>query len=151
MLPDSSNSMLGVGRAGPLGMIPKTNILPEPIGWREFTITAADSGEWIGYSSGDIAYPPFNPPIGILSAQPAPGVELLAIYDDINIEAVVAILYGDYTSIAERLILTVDDESNASSNVSMFAGNTVIEFSGFKLSFADKGVYTAMISEEGAD
>lgn len=48
--------------------------------FRPFTMTVGDSGEWVGYSSGDIASPPFNPPVGEISVQPLVTHRLSAIY-----------------------------------------------------------------------
>ena len=54
--------------------------LPAPVSivWTPFTLTAGDSGEWFGYSNGDIAYPPFNPPVGLISTEPCSAAELEA-------------------------------------------------------------------------
>lgn len=130
LMPDSANAAILGRRVGPLAMIPGGSPVPpdpEPV-WQPFTVTVADTGDWIGYTSGDIASPPFNPPVGTISGQPNSRHALEALYVDMGDGAVVVIFRGDMTGAAQGLGVQIDDYQGEASDVSMFAGNTVIRF-----------------------
>lgn len=147
MLPDALNSAIRSGRNGPLNMISVNKAEPPGTDWKSFTITAADTGNWIGYTNGDIAVPPFNPPMGLIDGQPADGLEVDAIYQDAQTHMVSMILHGDHRDIAVGLSLTINGETRTMSNTGLIYGGTMIEFPDFSLTIEDGKQYTCLISQ----
>lgn len=115
--------------------------LPAPVSilWTPLTLTAGDSGEWLGYSNGDIAYPPFNPPVGSISAEPCSISELEAFYLEDGVRPV-AIFQGDIRGHVQGLTVTIDGVSGVENSVTLFGGNTVIAFD-MSASFVEFGNY----------
>lgn len=113
---------------------------PAPIAWQEFTLTAGDSGEWFGYSNGDIAYPPFNPPFGSISNEPTTAAELEAFYTD-DLGVAVAIFQGDIQAQVHSLGLAIGGYAGVASDISLFGGNTVIRFAPDGINFQQGGEY----------
>lgn len=100
----------------------------QSIAWKPFSMTAGDSGDWGGYSDGDIAYPPFNPPVGSITNQPAPGHDLHALYPDTTDGRLTAVFQGDIRSLVSGLNVRVDSQDYQSVSAEIFGGNTVIAF-----------------------
>lgn len=122
---------------------PVANAPLPPPAWVPFTLTAGDSGEWFGYSSGDMPSPPFNPPVGTISNPPSAAFDLEAIYYEMS--KLVVVFHGDHTESLEGLNLQIDDEILMFATASYFAGNTWIEFAG-GTPFIDGGTYTITFS-----
>lgn len=119
---------VGVDALGrPVDALPVNLPAPAVVAWTPFTLTAGDSGDWLGYSNGDIAYPPFNPPVGSISAEPCSVSELEAFYLEDG-GTPVAIFQGDIRSEVQSLTVTIDGVSGAENSVTLFGGNTVIAF-----------------------
>lgn len=135
---------VGVDALGrPVDAFPVNLAAPVVVTWTPFTLTAGDSGEWLGYSNGDIAYPPFNPPVGSISAEPCNIAELEAFYLEDGFMPV-AIFQGDIRSQVQGLIVTIDGVSGIENSVTLSGGNTVIafnmsadfvQFGGYEISF----------------
>ncbi len=125
ILPDAANALIYQGRKGPLCMSAEGS--SSGFTWTPFTLTAGDSGEWLGYTNGDIAYPPFNPPVGLISTEPCSAAELEAFYLEDGFRTV-AIFQGDIRSEVQGLTVTIDGVSGVENSVTLFGGNTVIAF-----------------------
>lgn len=146
MTPDALNSLIGAGRIGPLNMVAQSS--DDNLGsivWQQFTFTPQDTGEWVGYTDGDIASPPYNPPMGT-SGSPANDVELTALYYDTNTASIKMLLKGDYLKEAPYLSLSIDGIANPYKSSSTYIGNTLIEFSGVTANFNAGQTYTALVS-----
>lgn len=139
MIPDALNSAIKGGRSGPLRMISRASP-PDPdpaIQWKEFSLTAGDSGDWLGFSSGDIAAPPFNPPVGAISGQPAEGIELEALYQDPGPVTVVVFMHGFAEDLASTLRVSIDGVELGFLNARTLYGMLRVEFSGAVVTFVD--------------
>lgn len=117
--------------------------------WLPFTLTAGDSGEWFGYSSGDLAYPPFNPPMGSISNEPNQAHALMAMYVDMADSTPVAIFHGDIQSDVAGLKLQINAYKGTASDISLFAGNTVIRFAPAFLPLNDGQTYGVVFTPAG--
>ncbi len=149
LLPDALNASINACRAGPLGMGAAGGGDPiEPI-WSPFTLTAGDSGEWFGFSSGDLASPPFNPPMGSISNEPNRLHQMEAMYVDLGDGAPVAIFHGDIQASAVGLRVQIDGYHGTAAGVSMFAGNTVIRFAPAHSALADGQTYGVVFTPAG--
>lgn len=119
---------VGVDALGrPVDALPVNLPAPVVVTWTPFTLTAGDSGEWLGYTNGDIAYPPFNPPVGLISTEPCSAAELEAFYLEDGFRPV-AIFQGDIRSEVQGVSVTIDGVSGVENSVTLFGGNTVIAF-----------------------
>lgn len=145
LLPDGRNARLKRGRLGPLAMGAGKAAGPPSVVWRPFTLTAGDTGDWIGYTSGDIAYPPFNPPMGLISGEPAAGIELEAMYIDPATMSLVVVLYGNLQAV-ETIWVTVDDATAEQSSVEVIGLNNWYYFENFPVSFQDGKTYGVIFS-----
>lgn len=109
--------------------------------WAPFTLTAGDSGEWFGYSNGDIASPPFNPPFGSISNEPTDIADLEAFYIDDSSQSPVAIFSGDIRSSVAMLPIVIGAYSGVTVTAELFGGNTVNTFTPGADLFVDAGQY----------
>lgn len=111
--------------------------------WQSITVTAGDSGDWFGYSNGDIAYPPFNPPVGSVTGQPTPLTELEALFQDSSGD-IVAVFQGNWQTAMQSVGLTLDGQVLSPNGYSLQGGNTFLRFTGYVGSVTDGGSYTAV-------
>lgn len=149
LMPDSENSALNASRAGPVGMMIKTSVKPDPsLDWTPFTMVARDTGLWAGYTSGDIAVPPFNPPVGTISNEPNPDYPLQAIYNDDAAGYVVAIFNLIPLDRASRLTLAVDSGAvHAAGEAAPYLGCVRVTFPSATFLFQDGETYAVTFSE----
>lgn len=109
--------------------------------WQETDVTVADSGEWIGYSNGDLAYPPFNPPIGLISNQPTSVTDMIALFQDVGSGDIVVVFNGDYTQELQLLKMAIGGFELNPSGYSLQTGNTWLRFSGLPGDFESGSIY----------
>lgn len=98
--------------------------------WQAFTVRTGDSGDWIGFSNGDIVSPPFNPPVGTITNEPTAITQLEAIFQD-AIGDIVAVLQGDWQAYVSNVSMAFDAEPLTYQGYSLQGGNTFLRFSGF--------------------
>lgn len=98
--------------------------------WQVFTLRTGDSGDWIGYSNGDIVSPPFNPPVGTITNEPTAITQLEAIFQDASGD-IVAVLQGDWQAYVSNVTMAFDAEPLTYQGYSLQGGNTFLRFSGF--------------------
>lgn len=152
MIPDALNSCILAGRAGPLRMVSKV-VKPEPepepsFAWRTFVMTAGNSGEWDGFSDGDIAVPPFNPPVGMISQSPAPDVELYALYEEPGRFSLIALFSDNVEQVAPLMKAAIHDVELSYLTHSRAVGRLMVEFSGPALvTFTDGLEYEITFSQ----
>lgn len=138
---------VGVDSLGrPVDALPVNLPAPVIVTWTPFTLTAGDSGEWLGYSNGDIAYPPFNPPFGSISAEPCNIAELEAFYLEDGIRPI-AIFQGDIRGEVQGVSVTIDAYTGTEVSVTLFGGNTVVEFEPGAPPFVQFGAYSVAFSQ----
>lgn len=109
--------------------------------WQESSVTVGDSGEWIGYSNGDIAYPPFNPPVGLLGSHPTEVTDLVALFQDVGSGDVVAVFNGEYAGELQDVGLAIGGFALTPNGYSELAGNTWLRFIGLPGEFGDGETY----------
>lgn len=142
LMPDPLNAAIGVGRIGPIRAGVASEAPPIPVmAWSPFTMTAGDTGDWIGYTSGDLASPPFNPPEGLISNQPNNLHDLTALYNEEATGDLVVMFHGDIRSDVEGLKVTIDAYEGTAFASEMYAGNTLIRFMPPFGRFNDKDTY----------
>lgn len=98
--------------------------------WQPFTMRSGDSGDWIGFSSGNIVSPPFNPPVGSITNEPTPATHLDALFQDASGDIVV-VFRGDWRVKLELIDLEFDGEILSPQGNSLQGGNTFLRFSGY--------------------
>lgn len=116
---------------GPVVPVP----LPE---FETFELTAGDSGDWLGYSNGDIVSPPFNPPVGSISNQPSRENDLYAIFQSTGSGSITAIFHGVMDHVGLRM--QIGNTFGMAISVEYIGGNTEITFT-HSVNFTDGGVY----------
>lgn len=105
---------------------------PSPvITWSPFTLTPGTTTEWVGYTNGDIASPPYNPPVGLISNQPTNLADLAAIYQDSDMSTIVVVFSGDQTQKLGVLTLQVDDFPITSPTHEYIGGFTYTRFNAY--------------------
>lgn len=119
---------------------------PPQIDWRPFTVTVGDSGDWLGYSSGDIPSPPFNPPVGSISNSPIQGTALEALYFDPGAMAVIAIFHGDIASSLTGFRVQIDNDILETSGAELISGNTWARFPAPGFGFNNGETYGVVFS-----
>lgn len=120
-----------IGRGG------KKPISPDPPGpapidfnWQPFTMQTGDSGDWIGFSNGDIISPPFNPPVGSISGEPTTVTQLEALFNDDSGD-IVAVFQGDWRIELQEVGMTLEGQTLTPQGYSLQGGNTFLRFSGY--------------------
>lgn len=109
--------------------------------WQVFTVRTGDSGDWIGFSNGDIVSPPFNPPVGTITNEPTAITQLEAIFQDASGD-IVAVLQGDWQAYVSNVTMSFDAEPLTYQGYSLQGGNTFLRFSGFSDTVAVDTDYT---------
>lgn len=122
-------------------------VVPVDWDWQAFTMTPADTGDWIGYTNGDIAPPPFNPPEGTITGQPTSVTTLQALYSDGDTGEVVAVFNGDYVGLLDGLPLTVNGVVLAPESISLQWGSTWVRYSGLPSGFVAGTPYTVLFGD----
>lgn len=116
-----------------------------PFGWQPFTMRTGDSGDWIGFSNGDIVSPPFNPPVGSITNEPTPATRLDALFQDVSGD-LVAVFRGDWREKLGLIVLEFDGETLSPQGNSLQGGNTFLRFSGYSRTITVDTSYAAEFS-----
>lgn len=115
--------------------------------WQAFSITAGDSGDWIGYSNGDIVSPPFNPPVGLIDRQPTAITDLVALFQDVGSGDIVAVFNGLYGEELQSVPLAIGGFALTPNGWSELAGNTWLRFVGLPGDLDDGALYELEFSD----
>lgn len=110
-----------------------------------FTLVAGDSGDWFGYSSGDIPYPPFNPPVGSISNQPRTDGTLEACYQSNEDMSLMMAFHGITKDAFVVTKAMVNNQTLFINNIYIFAGFVWLEFMGEWDGFVDRGQYNIQL------
>lgn len=126
MIPDYENSRIKRGRATPFAELLTLPPIAGEVG--SFTMIAGDSGDWAGYSNGDLVPPPFNPPVGSISDQPLAFCTLQALFQDTATQSIVAVFGGAAIEAFAGMTLRIGGETLASAGTTVAWGSVFVPF-----------------------
>lgn len=130
-----------------MGMLTTKEPGPHKYDWRSFDMIPRDTTEWVGYTNGDMGYPPFNPPVGTISREPATGVILSALYFDPETDRHVAIFTGDLYEQNMYIGLNIDGQSARVKGAQRIGSTTYFFFPGIEVQFQAGETYTVTFTD----
>lgn len=101
---------------------------PPQLTFQDFSMTAGQEGQWIGYSTGSPTTP--QPAFGSIDRQPTDQATLLAFYDDTASGVFLAVFSGNHVQALQGLELSIGGYVVQSFEVELISGNTWVRFDG---------------------